>query len=182
MTTATKLITAEEFAAMPDDGPSELIRGEIVEMPNAKPKHGRCTSRIDRRLGTYVETHKLGEVLSNDAGFILERDADTVRGPDVSFIRRDRLIDGELPNGYFPGPPDVAIEVLSPDDRAGDVEDKVDLYLAAGCPLVVILNPKRRTATLHRPNVDPHVVRDPELLDLSPIVDGFRCTLAELFD
>jgi Uma2 family endonuclease len=179
---ANKLITAEEFAAMAGDGLHELVRGEVVEVPNPKPEHGRYVSRLDRRLGTHVEAHHLGEVLVNDSGFILDRDPDTVRGPDISFIRRERLPNGKLPEGvYFPGPLDLAIEVLSPDDRLADVEDKIDLYLAAGCPLVVILNPKRRTATLHRPGVDPHIVREPELLDLSAIVADFRCALADIF-
>lgn len=182
MTLDTRLITAEEFATMTGDGLHELVRGEVVEMPNPKPEHGRYISRLDRRLGTYVEARDLGEVMVNDSGFILERSPDTVRGPDLSFIHRERLPGGKLPAGvYFPGPPDVAIEVLSPDDRIGDVDDKIDLYLAAGCPLVVIVHPKRRTVTLHRPNVAPQVLREPELLDLSPIVDGFRCTLADLF-
>jgi Uma2 family endonuclease len=181
MSIQTRLITAEEFAAMPDTGPNELVRGEVVGMPPPRSRHGLYSSRIAFLLIQHVRQHGLGEVLINDAGFILSRGPDTVRGPDVSFIRRNRLTDGELPEGYFPGAPDLAIEVLSPDDRARDVDEKVDMYLDAGCPLVVILSPERRTATLHRPNLDPHIVRGEEALDLSPVVSGFRCALTEIF-
>ena len=181
MTLDTRLITAEEFAEMTGDGLHELVRGEVVEMPTPGARHGEIATQMSFLLKAHTTPRDLGKVLSNDAGYILERDPDSTRGPDVSFIRRDRVPAGGLPDGPFPGPPDLAVEVLSPHDRIGDVDDKIDMYLAAGCPLVVILHPKRRTATLHRPNVDPHVVREPELLDLSGIVEGFRCTLAEIF-
>lgn len=178
---ANKHITAEEFAAMPESVRGELVRGEIVEMPPPKPLHGRYANRFAFLLTKHVLPRELGEVMINDAGYVLARLPDIVRGPDVSFVRRDRVPNGQLPDSYFPGPPDLAVEVISPSDTIGDIDDKIDDYLAAGCPLVVILHPKRRTATLYRPAATPQIVREPEALDLSPIVDGFNCSLADVF-
>ena len=117
MTTATKLITAEEFAEMAGDGLHELVRGEIIEMPTPGARHGEIACCAASVLGAHVLSRKLGEILSNNAGFVLERDPDTTRGPDVSVIRRERVPAGGLPDGPFPGPPDLAIVVLSPHDR-----------------------------------------------------------------
>lgn len=178
---ANKLITAEEFAAMTGDGLHELVRGEVIEMPTPGARHGEIANQMGYLLKAHVLSRNLGKVLNNDAGYILQRDPDTARGPDVSFIRRDRVPVGGLPDGPFPGAPDIAIEVLSPNDRIGDIDEKIDMYLAAGCPLVVVLHPKRRTAELHRPGTVPVIVREPEALDLSSVVDGFQCTLAEIF-
>lgn len=176
---ANKLITAEEFAAMPESVRGELVRGEIVELPPPSFDHGDFVFAFGTLLRTHVVTRRLGKVVGGDAGFQLT--PDTVRGPDVAFVKQARLDSLGGRRGYFPGAPDLAVEVLSPGDRVGDVDDKIDDYLAAGCPLVVILHPKRRTATLHRLGVDPHIVREPEPLDLSPIVVDFRCALAEIF-
>ena len=176
---ATKLITAEAFAAMPESVRGELVRGAIVEMPPPSFEHGDYVFAFGTLLRTHVVARKLGKVAGGDAGFQLT--PDTVRGPDVAFVEQSRLDGRGKGQGYFPGAPDLAVEVISPSERAAEIEEKIDDYLAAGCPLVVILNPKRRTATLHRPGVDPHVVHEPEPLDLSPVVDGFRCTLAELY-
>jgi Uma2 family endonuclease len=117
-TKARKLITAEEFARMPDppDGSrQELVRGVIETMPRPSTYHGGCCSRIGRRLANFVEDNNLGHLACNDAGFITERDPDTVRGPDLSFWTRGRL--PELPKeGYVSIAPDLVVEVVSPND------------------------------------------------------------------
>lgn len=184
MTTATtqakKLMTAEELYSTVTDVNCELVRGEIVEMPSPGYMHGKCAGRFARLLSNHVAERKLGDVLTNDTGFILKRNPDTVRGPDVAFVQNSRLPSGEL-DGHFSGPPDLAIEVLSPSEGAFLLDDKLAEYLEAGCKLVIVLNPKRRTATLYRANQDPHILRDDATLDLSEVVDAFQCTLAELF-
>ena len=181
MSIEVKLITAEQFATMPDSVRGELVRGEVVEVPPPGAEHGECVMTFGALLHAHVASRKLGRVLAGDAGFQLRENPDTVRGPDVSFIRADRVPATGLPRGHFPGPPDLAVEVISPTETVTMIEDKIANYLDAGCPLVVILNPARRTATLHRPAQDPHIVRRDEPLDLSPVVEGFSCTLAQLF-
>lgn len=185
MTTSTiqakKLITAEELYSTVTDVNCELVRGEIVEMPSPGAIHGKLAGRMAFLLIQHVTPRKLGEVLTNDSGFVLKRNPDTVRGPDVAFIRADRVPADGLPDSHFPGPPDLAMEVLSPSEGAFLLEDKIAEYLEAGCKLVVVLNPKRRTATLYRPNQQPHVLKGGETLDLSEVVEGFRCALADVF-
>ena len=116
MTTATqKLITAEEFFRMPeppDGSRQELVRGVIITMPPPGGRHGACCSKVDRRLGNFVEANGLGTLTTNDTGFLSERDPDTVRGPDVAFWSRERL--PEVPNGYIEVAPDLVVEVVSP--------------------------------------------------------------------
>ena len=179
---ATKVITADEFFELSHDGPAELVRGEVIEMLNPGVLHGKVSARMAFVLMQQVLPRKLGEVLTNDAGFRLERDPDTVRGPAVAFIRHERLPGGKLPTGYFDGPPDLAIEVISPHDKMTDVTAKVDLFLDAGCKMVVLLDPERRTATIYRSQVDPHIVRGRDRLDFSSVVDGFQLPLDELFE
>ncbi len=101
-TVAGRLITAEEFAEMPnppDGSQQELVRGEIVTMPPSEARHGVCCVRIVRRIGSFIDERRLGTITCNDTGFIVERDPDTVRGPDVAFRSKERL--PELPDGYI---------------------------------------------------------------------------------
>src|SRR5689334_8327902 len=119
MTTATqKLITAEEFARMPnpaDGSRQELVKGVIIAMPPPGARHGACCSRINRRLANFVEDNNLGTVFTNDTGFVTERSPDSVRGPDVSFWSREIL--PEIPEGYIEVPANLVVEVVSPSDR-----------------------------------------------------------------
>ena len=132
-TVSQRLITAEEFARMPDppDGSQqELVQGMIVTMPPPGGRHGACCSRIGRRVGNHVDDHGLGTVTSNDTGFITERNPDTVRGPDISFWKKARL--PEVPEGYIEIPPDLAIEVVSPNDHYSRVQKRVRHFLSHG--------------------------------------------------
>src|ERR1700683_3700384 len=137
-----RLITAEEFMQLPDppDGSrQELVRGVIVTMPPPKPPHGACCSRIARRLGMLVEERKLGEVFSNDTGFISARNPDSVRGPDLAFWSLERM--PRVPTTYADVPPDLAVEVVSPDDHFSRIQSKVRHYLAIGVQIVWVVDP-----------------------------------------
>src|SRR5262249_43437005 len=127
MSTATQqLITAEEFARMPqppDGSRQELVRGVIVTMPPPGGLHGVCCLRIGRKLGNFVDDNKLGTVASNDTGFVSERDPDTVRGADVAFWRKENL--PKVPEGYIEVLPDLAVEVVSPGDHYARIQRKV---------------------------------------------------------
>jgi Uma2 family endonuclease len=129
--TSTKLITADELLAMGDIGRCELIYGELVMMSPAGFTHGEVVSRIDRLIGNFVTENDLGVTLGAETGYILARNPDLVRAPDVSVVLKARLPSNTL-NKFFPGAPDLAVEVVSPDDTMREVSDKADLWVAHG--------------------------------------------------
>src|SRR3954471_1936091 len=138
MTVEQKLMTADDLLNMPDDGMRhELIRGELRTMPPAGWGHGVQSSKAAVSLGVFVEAHDLGEVVSGDTGFFLTRNPDTVRAPDAAFVRRERLVGLENERGYFPGAPDLAVEVISPNDLYTEVDDKVAEWLEHGTQMVL---------------------------------------------
>jgi Uma2 family endonuclease len=131
--TVKRVITAEEFFQMPDppDGSrQELVRGEIVVMPPAGGLHGVCCSRVDRRVGNFVDDNKMGHVTANDTGFVTEKDPDSVRGPDIAFWSKERL--PEVPVGYITIAPDLAVEVLSPSNTFKLIREKFQEYFDRG--------------------------------------------------
>ena len=135
MATTARLMTAEELFDMPDDGFSyELVRGELVKMAAASFEHGVCASRIVETLLPYVRRNRLGEIPLTEPGFLLGTDPDHVRVPDVAFVRQQRIDAAERPFVFFPGAPDLAVEVISPGDRLTEVSDKkVEEWLSRGC-------------------------------------------------
>ena len=177
-----KLITAEEFFRMPDppDGSQqELVKGVIVTMPPPGGRHGFCCSRIDRRIGNYVEERKLGSVFVNDTGFLMERDPDTVRGPDVSFWSQERL--PEVPVGYITIPPDLIVEVVSPSDHYARIQKRVADYLETEVRLIWIADPEDRSVTVYRPGQKMVVLNENETLSGMDVLPGFSCKVADLF-
>jgi Uma2 family endonuclease len=142
--------------------------------------HGRTVMRLGYLLTGHLQNRAVGEVVT-EVGFTLARDPDTVRAPDIAFLRRERIPPRDA-RGFFNGPPDLAIEVLSPDDRPGDMRDKVAEYLARGVRLVVVVDPDQRIVTTHRPATPPETLRDAaDALDLDEVIAGFRCPLHEIF-
>jgi len=134
---------------------------------------------MDRRLGNYVESNKLGNVLCNDTGFISERDPDTVRGADVSFWSKERL--PEIPRGYIQIVPDFAVEVVSPTDHYGRIQAKVENYLARGVRLVWVVDPIDRSVTVFRPGQQMVILTENAILTGEDVVPGFSVPVAELF-
>ena len=179
---AHKLMTAEEFAVLPnprDGSQQELVKGEVVIMPPPQARHGIICSRIDRRLGIYVEENNLGWTTSNDTGVILERDPDTVRGPDVAFWSIARQ--PELPAGYFEIPPDIAVEVLSPTDRRRDVREKIREYITLGVRLVWLIDPETRTVTVYLGTIRGTELDESDTLDGGEVLPGFAVPVSYLF-
>jgi Uma2 family endonuclease len=182
MSEATPLVTAEELERFPrDDRRYELVEGRVVPMSPVNLSHGRIVVNVGALLHQHVRTHKLG-VVGAEVGFKLKLNPDTVRAPDVAFIRRDRISATEL-KGFWSGPPDLAIEVLSPEDRASEVRAKVDEYLTRGVTVVVVIDPDRRTVTTTRRGTPPVVLQaDDDRLELDDVVSGFSCQLREIFE
>ncbi len=176
-----RLVTAEELERLPDDDwRYELVQGRLVRMSPVGLPHGEVAARIVALLYGYVHPRQLGLVVT-EVGFKLASNPDTVRAPDVAFIRRNRLVAGTR-RGFWHGPPDLAVEVLSPDDRPRDVQTKVEGYLACGTILVLVVDPDADTVTLYRRLAAPVTLTDSHhALEMDDVLPGFRCTVGDVF-
>lgn len=178
----THLVTAEELARMPDDGYQyELVEGRLIKMPLPKLRHGIVGSRLGVPLWNFVDAAGLGVVFTGDVGFKLTSNPDTVRAPDVAFLRRERIPITGLPDGYWAGAPDLAVEVLSPDDRRSELVRKAHQYLRHGARLVWLVDPKKQTLTVFRPDGESTALTINDQIDGEDVVPGFRLPLAKLF-
>lgn len=178
---ATPLITAEEFGRMPDppDGSKqELVKGVIVTMPPPKPRHGHAQLEVGALLRAVVKPARLGWVVT-ESGTLLDRDPDTVRGPDVAFysIARQPV----LPDEYFEIPPDLAVEILSPGDRRGAVREKIREYIAAGVRLVWLVDPETRTVLEYRGSLRGTEYDEADTLTGGDVLPDFSCRVADFF-
>ncbi len=175
------LVTADELIRMPDDGfKHELVEGRLITMTPPGARHGGLTGRLCSALERFVDEHDLGAVFV-ETGFHLVRNPDTVRAPDVSFVRRERLPEEGLPDGLWPGPPDLAVEVMSPNDSKPEVERKVQEYLQKGVGLVWVVFPRKRNVAVYRPGAPSEILAEGDVLDGDGVVPGFRYPLARLF-
>ena len=155
------LVSADQLLRMPDDGYRyELIAGELKKMSPAGWRHGLVASRLHVWLGRYVEEHNLGALFEGDTGFLLESDPDTVRAPDIAFIRRDRLAAQQPTEAFWPGAPDLAVEVISPGDTVHEVDEKVKGWLDAGAVMVWVIDPKWRSVTIYRSQADVKILTE----------------------
>ena len=174
-------LTVEQFGRLPADPfwHYELVRGRVVREPPVGDTHGSIAAQVARFLLEFAEPRGLGSVRV-ETGYVLARGPDTVRGPDVSFVNRERLESygvGDWPRT----PPDLAVEILSPSDRFGKVQDKVQDYLRAGCRLVWVVEARRRTVTVNEPSGAARVVGEHEELDGGEVLPGFRLPVLRLF-
>jgi Uma2 family endonuclease len=180
-TAVEKTYTPEDLLAMPDRKDYELVDGHLVE------RHmGRLSSWVGGQvfyaLTAFLRDHQLGWDWPADQGYACFPDAPgKVRKPYVSFIRRDRLPDALTSEGYTYIPPDLAVEVLSPNDLAYEVENKVLEYLNAGVALVWVINPEARTVHIHRGDGSVGWLREEDELGGEDVVPGFGCRVAVLF-
>ena len=177
-TNAGHPITAEELFQYPDHDRYELVAGNLQVSEPPGGAHGQVAMRLGYRLHGYVEAHRLGAVLV-ESGFILRRGPDTVRGPDVSFVASDRLDPDRIPASYIPLAPDLAIEILSPEDRPADVADKIANYLDAGTKLVWVVDAKERSVTVYRADRSMTRLGGSDWLDGEGVVPEFRCVVAD---
>ncbi|MEA2154869.1 MAG: hypothetical protein QOE11_1009 [Solirubrobacteraceae bacterium] len=158
----------------------ELIEGRLYEMEPAGAEHGRVAMTVGALLFAHVREHGLG-ICGGEIGFKLASDPDTVRAPDACFIASGRVPQAGVPTGYWPGPPDLAVEVVSPNDSRSKVEGKALHWLEAGTRAVVVLDPSLRTAAVYRSRQDIRVLADDEPLDLDDVVPGFAPRTGDLF-
>lgn len=187
-----RLVTADELLRMPDEGfKYELVEGRLVALTHAGAQHGGLTMCLGSALYRFVEQHDLGVVLAAETGFQLAHDPDTVRAPDVSFVRKERLPKAGLPAGYWQGPPDLAVEVMSPNDSTPAIERKVREYLRQGVRLVWVVVPRKRAVAVYHADpsdhsgahadLAPEMLSERDVLDGGDVVPGFRLPLASVF-
>jgi len=182
MSTATRITTATELLSLPrGEFRYELIQGELRTMSPAGFEHGVIAQRLGARMQMYVEEQDLGTVPTAETGFVLERDPDTVRAPDVAFVSKEQLDRCGMTKAYFPEAPALAVEVVSPDDTAEEVDSKIRDWLAAGTKLAWVIYPKGRTVTVYRSLDDIQVLSEQDLLSGESVVSGFECAIADLF-
>ncbi len=182
MTTQTRPITADDLLRMPDDGfRYELVEGTRRQMAPAGHQHGRIAINVTLPLAQHVKANNLGVVYAAETGFKLASDPDTVRAPDVAFVRRERVEAVGDSRGFWPGAPDLAVEVISPGDSYTDVEEKVFDWLDAGTRLVIVANPRKRLVTVYRSLTDVVVLTEADVLDGSDIVPGFAMPVKDIF-
>ena len=180
-TTKSKLMTVEELLAMPDDGYRyELIRGELIKMSPASHEHGREGNRVNVSMSVHVYANDLGETYLAETGFVLARSPDTVLAPDVSFVRKEREEAARGVPGYFPGPPDLAVEVISPNDRLTEVAAKVADWLEHGTLMVIVVNPRNHTVQVHTPD-GVISLTEGDTLDGGDVLPGWSMAVTDIF-
>ena len=174
--------TAEEYARLPDcpDGRDELVRGHRIREPFPRPIHAHLQFALGGMLHRHASEFRLGFVLG-PTGFVLERNPDSVRGPDIAFVSRARAGDA-IPDHWPEFGPDLAVEIRSPSERRGRLAEKIAQYFAAGTRLVWVIEPKERTAVVYHAPDDARVLRPGDELEGEDVVPGFRCRLQDLFE
>lgn len=175
-------MTAEELLHMPDDGfRHELVRGELKQMAPAGSEHGYVALNIGVSLGGYVKANGLGRVYAAETGFKLASDPDTVRAPDTAFVARGRVEAAGNVRGFWPGAPDLAVEVVSPGDAHTQVVEKALAWLEAGCRMVIVADPERRNVTVYRSREDIRILTGNDAVDGADVVPGWRLSLPDIF-
>lgn len=180
--TKTKM-TAEELITMPDDGKRrELVEGELKEMAPAGALHGDVAMSLGALLKHYVKSKRLGRAPAADTGFILARNPDTIRAPDTAFISRERVPPEGPPEGYWELAPDLAVEVVSPNDTAAEVQEKARGWIEAGVRMVWVVYPKTRSIVVQKSLKDISTLTEEETLSGGDVVPGFECSVKEIFE
>ena len=179
--TPDNLMTGDELLALGPDFHGELVRGRLIEVAPASWGHGWNGGDALLLIGAFVKRSRLGVVFTAETGFYLSRDPDTIRAPDVAFVRAGRIPMEADRSGFFDGPPDLAVEIVSPNDRVAEVLDKVSDYLRAGTLEVWVIDPRRRTITVYVDDDAPRVLGEAETLADSRALPGFAEPVAVFF-
>jgi Uma2 family endonuclease len=182
---ATKLMTADEFydwAHRPENRERrfELEAGEVVETSRPGGRHGVVCSNANGLLWLYTRQQKKGYVLANDTDIVVERDPDTVRGPDISLFMESRKFD-DIETKYVVRVPTLIVEVFSPNDRLNKMIKRINEFLARGVAMVWLLQPEERSVIVWRPGQPQVVLEAHEELTGFDVLPAFRCKVAEFF-
>jgi Uma2 family endonuclease len=184
MSTIATLMTAEEYADLPDPHgyPTELVKGVLVTMAPPRPRYGEICIQIGYLLRRFLEDHLIGRVVGNDSGVITERDPDTVRGADIAYYSYKRVPKGPLPAGSLEVPPDLVFEVLSPTDRWSDVQEKVAEYLEVGVRAVCIVDDGTRSIHVFFTDRPMRIFKAADEFALPDIFSDFSAKVGRFFE
>ena len=183
MATITSLLTAEEYARLPDPGhPTELIQGQVISRPPPMPRHGELCAQIVYLLRRFLEDHPLGRVLSNDSGVVTELNPDTVRGADIAYYSFQRVPKGPLPDGLLSVAPELVFEVLSPDDRWREIHVKVAEYLHASVLAVCVVDDSHHSVHVYHASRPSQVLSGNDEFSLSEILPDLRLPIVRFFE
>jgi Uma2 family endonuclease len=176
-------MTVEEFLVTDvPDGKVELVRGELRVTPPPGAPHGTAAINLLLPLANYVRDHNLGRVFGDSFGYVLTQLPHTVRVPDASFVRAERLPPGGIGPGLLKLAPDLAIEVLSPSETASELDEKLSDYTIAGTPLIWVVDPAHRTVKVMSATRPVRWLQESGMLDGDDVIPGFTCTVAEIFE
>ena len=182
MSVATQPLTAEALLAMSSTpGRAELLDGELIRMSPAGFEHGSITLKLAWPIARYVEEHQLGIVCAAETGFLLKRNPDTVRAPDLAFVSQARVDQVGPVKGYWPGCPDLVAEVVSPSDTYSEVQATALAWIEAGCRVVWIVDPKQRRVTEFSSPTLIRVFTVKDRLAASDIFGDWSIEVAKLF-
>ncbi len=182
LTPQKTLMTADDLWHLPnDDYRYELVAGELIRVPPAGFLHGTVATNFTRLLSEHAIKYDLGVVCTADTGFKLQQNPDTVRAPDVAFVSRERILAEGKTEKFWPGAPDLAVEVVSPSDRFDEVLEKVEEYLAAGSRLVWIALPRTQTILVCHFTREVRILRRDDELSGEDVLPGFVCRVREIF-
>jgi Uma2 family endonuclease len=179
---SSRLMTAEDLLRLPDDGHRyELVRGELAELPMSGHNGSRIAIRLATAIQSFVDARDLGHVSGADGAFILESDPDTVRIPDIAFVRVDRLPAAQQWGRFLALAPDLVVEVISPFDTTAETVNKVREYLDAGVQLIWVVHPERRMAAVYLPDRTARLLYEEDMLDGGEVLPDFSIPVADLF-
>ena len=179
---ATKtLLSLADYAALPDDGKRyELVKGELVRLTFPNLIHARIQSFLNVELGIYLRRNPIG-ISVTEVGFVLSRDPDTVRGPDVSFVSNERLAKSGGKN-WLKGAPNLAVEILSPSNSRTEMRGKIDHYLAAGADLIWVIDPEQRTVETIDSGGNSTVLTEDDELKAPTLLPDFSVSIRKVLD
>ncbi|SFH85516.1 Uma2 family endonuclease [Planctomicrobium piriforme] len=182
MATLTQLLTAEEYARLPNSGAvTELVRGEIVQLNQPSPRHGQVCGNAYFLIRQYLEQSPSGHLVTNDSGIITARDPDTVRGGDVWFVSYSKVPRGRLPQGYLRVAPDVVFEVKSPSDRWPQVYSRIAEFLEIGVSVVCLVDPDEEAVRTYHDIQPPARFAGDELVTFPELLPGFETPASRFF-
>lgn len=177
---AETLMTAEQLLHNPiPNKRTALVNGRLIVREPAGFPHGLAAARLLVAISQHVTAAKCGDVLTAETGFTLRRGPDTVRAPDVAYVSNAQIA-GRTLRGFAELAPELVVEVLSPDDRTGEVREKVLDWLASGSRLVWVVDPERRTGRVHRPDGSDASIMEQDAFDGEDVLPGLRVSLAEV--
>ena len=182
-TIKTDLLTAGDLLRLSSEGVrGELVRGVLHETMPAGFKHGWIVMKLGALLMNFISPRTLGTLVGSDSGVWLERDPDTVREPDIAFTSAERMPINADVDGYSEVVPDLVVEIVSPNDRAGEVVDKVAMWLGHGVRVVWVVRPDSRTVEVHRASGEVETLGEGDVLDGLDVLPGFACDVGAVFE